>query len=158
MNVSSEVKGVWGGRILKVTTLLGVECFQSGETQAVLGAKLFLSLLCAMKRLWSHLQSDRSNGKVMDETIVWTSRLSILTYVHSSSFAELYADFCARVSWDPCLLATCVLVHSSPVLSLSFGREMCAQLCFAFFTAVTKHSGISSFIRPIRHEALLFQG
>lgn len=70
MKVSSEVNGVCGGRILKVTTSLGVECFQSGETQAVLGTKLFLSLLCAMNRLWSHLQSDGSSVGTMEETNV----------------------------------------------------------------------------------------
>lgn len=106
MNVSSEVNGVCGGRILSVTTLFGVECFQSGETQAVLGTKLFLSLPCAMNRLWSHLQSDRSNGGTIDESNAWRSPPPAK---HSSLFKESYANFCARVSWDPCLLATSVL-------------------------------------------------
>lgn len=106
MKVSSEVNGVWGGRILNVTTLLEVECFQSGETQVVRGIKLFLSPPCAMNKLWSYPQSNWSNGETMKKSKVWRS-------FHPSSYA--YGNLCARVSWDPGLLATTVLAQSSRV-------------------------------------------
>lgn len=53
IKVSNEVNAVWDGRILSVTTLFEVECFHSGETQVVRGAKLFLFPPCAMNKLWS---------------------------------------------------------------------------------------------------------
>lgn len=109
MKVSSEVNGVWGGRILNVTTLLEVECFQSGETQVVRGIKLFLSPPCAMNKLWSYPQSNWSNGETMKKSKAWRS-------FHPSKFffiRNAYGNFCARVSWDPGLLATTVPAQSS---------------------------------------------
>lgn len=75
MKVSSEVNGVWVGRILNVITLFEVESFQSGETQ-VRGTKLFLSLPCAMSKLWSHLQSNSFNGGTIGKTNVQSAFLS----------------------------------------------------------------------------------
>lgn len=113
MKVSSEVNGVWGaGRILNVATLLEVESFQSGETQ-VRGAKLFLFLPCAMNKLWSHLQSNKSNGETMEKSNFSTS---YPCRPNDSSFRGLYGNFCARVSWDPYLLATVLWAHLSLVL------------------------------------------
>lgn len=84
MKVSSDVKGVSVGRILNVTTLLEVESFQSGGTQ-VCGTKLFRSLLCAMSKLWSHLQSNGFNGETIeDESTKFFLRLR-------SSFMEISA-------------------------------------------------------------------
>ena len=63
MKVSSEVTWVWGGGILKVTTLFVVVSFQSGEMQVVIGVRSFLSRFFSINWLWSHLQSVRSGVK-----------------------------------------------------------------------------------------------
>jgi len=144
MKVSSEVNGVWGGRILNVTTLLEVESFQSGETQ-VRGTKLFLSLPCAMNKLWSHLQSKKSNGETMEKSnFSWSHPCR----PNASSLQGFYGNFCARVSWDPYLLATSVLwVHSSPVLRWMLGTfKGIWKYTFCCSFTENKHSFVPKFL------------
>ena len=137
IKVSNEVNAVWDGRILSVTTLFEDECFHSGETQVVRGAKLFLFPPCAMNKLWSYPQSKRSVGGTTDNI----GRLKVIspgrTNLHH--FTKAVCKFLRpRLlgSWSPSNKCSCAQ-SSQSCEPISYWEFFCFVL-FRFFFFLTR--------------------